>query len=312
MDGLRFVRGDYLRVRDGIFLPSATIAEQIWVHLVEHTPNSLQRYVPDLMKSDFFFGYDQEHSFFAIFISKGCRRQLPTWGSDKAFFKQYLEKGMKILEEGQECIEITGTPLANTYFQKLDFDPGPAIMCRFPFGYDENSKKEQLRLTFLAAQIVWAWAERERVALENSKIFLSHKGVNKPLVQRIDHALTMLNLRPWLDKHDLPVGDPLVRGVDQAFADCAAAVFFISGEYVDQGVIAQEIDRALHESALRPSGFKIIPLVLRQHGGADHNVPAPLQKLKWETVDDIDILPTILRSLPAPVQSLIKYAPVRG
>ena len=85
--------------------------------------------------------------------------------------------------------------------------------------------------------------------------------------------------RTWFDKDDLAAGDPLVRGVDDAFAYCSAAVFFISGDYVDAGVIGKEIDRAIHEAATRGGGFRIIPLVLAQHGGTDDRVPAPLKTL---------------------------------
>ena len=232
---------------------------------------------------------------------------LPTWGSKKDFFSPHIAQGLSFIDEGQDCLEITGQRLSNEVFSTFDFSPGIGLIGRFPSGYDAESKAEQLRLTNFAAELIWAWAERERQKVESARIFLSHKGVNKPLVEKIDAALCNLNLRPWLDKHDLPVGEPLVRGVDDAFSNCCAAVFFVSSDFVDAGVIGQEIDLALHENALRPEGFKVIPLVLRQHGGLDAHVPTPLKKLKWETVDDIDILPTILKALPASVQTTIKY-----
>lgn len=152
------------------------------------------------------------------------------------------------------------------------------------------------------------WAEGRRLQVENSRIFLSHKGVNKPFVEKVDAALRLLGLKTWFDKDDLAAGDTLVRGVDNAFAGCAAAVFFISGDYVDAGVIANEIDRAIHEAAIRDVGFRIIPLVLKQHGGTDERVPAPLTTLVWKTVDDIEVLPVILRSLPPEVQAMVSYS----
>ncbi len=100
-----------------------------------------------------------------------------------------------------------------------------------------------------------------------------------------------------------------MRGVDNAFAGCAAAVFFISSDYVDSGVIKKEIDRAIHEAAMRNDSFRIIQLVLSQHGGRDEHVPAPLRTLVWKTVDDLDIIPTILRALPISVQGQIRYFP---
>jgi hypothetical protein len=41
--------------------------------------------------------------------------------------------------------------------------------------------------------------------------------------------------------------DSLLRGVDNAFTECSAAVFFLSGQFVDNGVIRREVDRAIRE-----------------------------------------------------------------
>ena len=110
-------------------------------------------------------------------------------------------------------------------------------------------------------------------------------------------------------RDDLAAGDALVRGVDNAFVGCSAAVFFLSGQFADAGVIQREIDRAIHEQAMRPDGFRIIPIVLAQHDGSDDKVPAPLKTLVWKTVDDIDVVPTILKALPESVKAQIKYTP---
>lgn len=307
MEGLRFVRGDHLSVGEGVFLPSAAIPELIWKHLTEKTPKHLRPYTPDLLATDFFYVYDESVSLFAIFISPIASHSLPTWGSQKDFFSQHIANGISFIDDGKDCIEITGQRLANEVFAAFEFKPGVALVGRFPSGYQPETKLEQSRLAYCAAEVIWSWADRERAKVENSRIFLSHKGVDKPLIEKIDTALRTLNLKPWLDKHDLPVGAPLVRGVDEAFANCCAAVFFVSGNFIDAGVIGQEVDRALHENALRPDGFKIIPLVLLQHGGSDDQVPKQLNKLKWESVNDIEVLPAILKALPPSVQAMIKY-----
>jgi hypothetical protein len=311
MIGLRFVRGEHLSVAEGVFLPSAAIPELIWKHLAESTAKPLRPFTPDPLKSDFIYFYDTKAAIFAFFLSPRTSAALPTWGARSDFFQEYHAAGITFLAEGQDCTEITGSRLANDVFAAFDFEPGPALVGRFPSGYGEEVEKEQLRMARAAAGVIWSWAERERLAVEESGIFLSHRGIDKPLVEKIDQSLRMLNLKSWLDKHDLPVGVPLVRGVDAAFGGCSAAVFFISGEYQDEGVIAAEVDRAIHESALRPDGFKIIPLVLQQHGGTDANVPAPLRKLRWETVQDVDIMPTIIRSLPPRVQATIRFVSQR-
>lgn len=309
MDGLRFVRGDHLSVGEGVYLPSADIVGLIWKHLTEATPKALRAYTPDLLKSDFFYIYDEAHSLYGLFASVGSSASLPTWGSQKDFFGPHIAKGISFLADDCDCLEITGQRLANEVFAAHDFAPGPALIGRYPSGFDEATKAEQRRLTKCAAEVIWKWAERERLAVETSRIFLSHRGVNKALVEKIEHALRDLGLRPWFDKYDLGVGEALVRSVDNAFSECSAAVFFISGDYVDAGVIGNEIERAVHERAIRSEQFKIIPLVLSQHGGDDTRVPKPLETLKWETVADIDILPTILRSLPPSVQSQIRWHP---
>lgn len=60
---------------------------------------------------------------------------------------------------------------------------------------------------------------------------------------------------------------------------------------------------------MRVDGFRVIPIVLAQHGGSDDRVPNPLKTLDWKTVKDIDIVPTILRALPDSVKAQIKYNP---
>ena len=37
---------------------------------------------------------------------------------------------------------------------------------------------------------------------------------------------------------------------------------FLAGQFADAGVIQREIDRAIHEQAMRANGFRIIPIVL--------------------------------------------------
>jgi hypothetical protein len=183
----------------------------------------------------------------------------------------------------------------------------------YPAGtYTEDAKATKATAARAVADLIVTWATRRRESMENSRIFLSHKGVNKPFVEEIDKALRLLSLKTWFDRDDLNAGDTLVRGIDQAFTHCAAAVFFISREYVDAGIIGKEIDRAIHESATRGDGFRVIPLVLRQHGGSDQHVPAPFKTLVWKTVDDVQVVPTILKALPPVVQSQVAYATQKG
>ena len=77
--------------------------------------------------------------------------------------------------------------------------------------------------------------------MKNSRIFLSPKGANRPLIDKVDQALRLLGLKTWFDRDDLNACDTLVRGVDNALAECSAAVFFLSGQFADEGVIQCEI-----------------------------------------------------------------------
>ena len=100
-----------------------------------------------------------------------------------------------------------------------------------------------------------------------------------------------------------------MRGVDNALAECSAAVFFLSGQFADEGVIQREINRAIYEQTMRTERFEVIPIVLAQHESSNDRAPAPLNMLVWKTVDDIEIVPTILRAHPESAKAQVKYTP---
>jgi len=206
--------------------------------------------------------------------------------------------------------DISEVRTTKEMFAAMQFAEGFAAAGAFPAEtYDEDAKAKKQVAGPTIAQLMITWAQQRRKAMENSRIFLSHKGANKPLIDKVDQALRLLGLKTWFDRDDLAAGDTLVRGVDDAFSQCAAAVFFLSGQFADAGVIKREIDRAIHEQTMRADGFKIIPIVLTQHGGSDDRVPAPMRLLVWKSVDDIDIVPTILKALPDSMKAQIRYTP---
>lgn len=311
MDGQTFLK-EHISIGGQLFLPYAALPESMWEKLAVRTPLHLKVFTPDLLNNDFFLLFEKETGLYWLITSLQSRQSLPRRGvSFDGLQKLGLPAALEQLPKPEECVDISANPVAIALAADLHFKPGPAIMGRFPMGHDQQSKESQRDASEAATATILNWAEREWNTLENSRIFLSHKGVNKPLVEKIDAALRQIGLKTWLDKYDLPVGEALVRNVDDAFASCRAAVFFITGDYVDAGVIRLEIDRARNDSITRSTPLKIIPLVLRQYGGTDANVPEPLRILKWETVDDIDILPTIIRSIPSDLQSMIKYTVTR-
>jgi hypothetical protein len=309
VEGLQFVRESHLSIAEGCYLPRADLLGHLDARLHElvFQHPELKPYVPNLVEVDLFASWDEDK--FLLLISPEKRAQLPARGVETKHLPMQRQAGRDVFRDLIGFVDISGSESAKQTFAQLGFAPGFAAMGTYPAGsYTDEAKIAKADAANAIAALIMSWAEARRRTMETSRIFLSHKGINKPLVEEIDRALRLLNLKTWFDRDDLNAGDTLVRGIDQAFAGCSAAVFFISNEYVDAGVIRKEIDRALYEAAIRVDSFRIIPLVLRQHGGSDANVPAPLQTLVWKTVDDVQIVPTILKALPVHVQAQIAYA----
>ena len=310
MDGLDFVRGDHLSIAEGCFLPRADLLGLIQARLHELVFKypELKNYVPNMMDVDLYFTWDGDK--FMLLISPEKRGHLPARGMETKHLPKLRAEGRDVLGCIEDVVDISELQTTKEMFRAMQFTEGFGAAGIFPAAtYDDTSKATKNGAGLAVAQLLIAWAQKRRHAMENSRIFLSHKGANKPLIDKVDQTLRLLGLKTWFDRDDLAAGDPLVRGVDNAFAECCAAVFFLSGQFADAGVIQREIDRAIHEQAMRADGFRVIPIVLAQHGGYDDKVPAPLKTLVWKTVNDIDILPTILKALPESVKAQIKYTP---
>lgn len=308
MEGIQFVVGDHMRIADGIFLPRAELLGYLSnsLHGVVHQHPELKLYLPNLLAVDVFVAWDGDT--FVLFISTEARAHIPTRGMQDKILHLQAEADGDVSRALSGFSDISDRPFVLHAFKQFGFTPGFAAVGTFPAkAYDSNSKVLKEGAGQALAELMQAWAGRRQLQMERSRIFLSHKGVNKPFIAKVDSALRMIGLRTWFDQDDLPAGDVLVRGVDNAFEGCSAAVFFISGDFADASFIAREIDRALHECTVRPDSFRIIPLVLAQHGGTDERMPKPLQTLVWKTVDDVDVVPTILRSLPSDVQNMVRY-----
>ena len=309
MEGLQFVRETHLSIAEGCYLPRADLLGHVQARLHElvFQHPGLKPYVPNLIEVDLIVSWDEDK--FLLLVSPERRGQLPARGMETKHLPMQRESGRDVFRNLHGFVDVSTSESAKQSFAQLGFAPGFAAMGTYPAGsYTNEAKIDKVAAANAVAALIQSWAEARRHTMETSRIFLSHKGINKPLVEEIDRALRLLNLKTWFDRDDLNAGDTLVRGVDQAFSGCSAAVFFISREYVDAGVIRKEIDRALHEATTRGDSFRIIPLVLRQHGGSDDHVPAPLQTLVWKTVDDVQIVPTILKGLPVHMQAQIAYA----
>jgi hypothetical protein len=309
MDGLGFVRGDHLSIADGCYLPYADLLGLVQARLHELVFNDpdVKGYIPSLLDVDIFVTWEGEK--FMLFISPEKRAHLPVRGMETKHLEKLRSEGIFTLQQMPPGYhDISDTDFIKSLFKEMKFAEGFAAIGTFPAEiYDDDSKAKKHAASVAVAELIMNWSKKRRHIVENSRIFLSHKGANKPLIEKVDQALRLLGLKTWFDRDDLAAGDSLLRGVDNAFAECSAAVFFLSGQFADNGVIQREVDRAIHEQAMRATGFRVIPIVLAQHGGSDERVPNPLRTLVWKTVDDIDIVPTILKALPDFVKKQIKY-----
>jgi hypothetical protein len=134
---------------------------------------------------------------------------------------------------------------------------------------------------------------------QRSRIFLSHRGANKPLVDRFHHVLKELGFDPWLDREDIVAGDALHRELLAGMQASCAAVFFITPEFRDETYLAYEINLAMAEQTARSDRFRIISLALADTTGARGRVPLILQSLVYMKPDsELEALREILRALP--------------
>ena len=128
-----------------------------------------------------------------------------------------------------------------------------------------------------------------------TRIFLSHKSVDKPLVYRYYHALKEAGFDPWLDEPDMPAGANLEREVFKGFAESCAAVFFISENFKDEKYLAAEVDYAVMQKRNKDKKFAII--TLRYSGAAP--VPDLLTPYIYKNVaNDLEGFYELLRALP--------------
>ena len=136
------------------------------------------------------------------------------------------------------------------------------------------------------------------------KIFLSHKGSDKPLVRRYKETLRLLGFDPWLDEDAMIAGVDLERGLLDGFAKSCAAVFFVTPSFKDEKYLATEVDYAIAEKRKKNDRFGIITLVF-SNGTDKGTVPELLHRFVWkEPKSDLEALQEIIRALPICVGSV--------
>jgi len=136
----------------------------------------------------------------------------------------------------------------------------------------------------------------ERIPVEGTtRIFLSHKSVDKDIVRRYYDALNSLGFSPWLDETDLPAGQKLERGILKGFEESCAAVFFITENFADEDYLASEVDYARMQKRAKGDKFTIITLC---YPGANE-VPGLLKPFVYKTVsNDLEGFNEVVRALP--------------
>ncbi len=128
-----------------------------------------------------------------------------------------------------------------------------------------------------------------------SKIFLSHKSTDKPLVYRYHNALKEIGFSPWLDESIMAAGANLEREILKGFQESCAAIFFITVDFKDERYLAAEIDYAVMQKRQKGNKFSII--TLRYSDAA--SVPDLLKPYIYKEINnDLEGLYEVLRALP--------------
>lgn len=238
-----------------------------------------------------------EHGFALHFTLSG---KYPDSRVHKVFAK-YLEdkKVAWIVPRRHTCeIDLDGARAALPRFLSADWIHGRAQI--------EPEIHEKVREGLIGLQpetgIILRLSREEVVLSQQSRIFLSHKRVNKAMVQRFYDVLNTLGFEPWLDDEDMVAGENLHRGMQAGMHSSCAAVFFITPEFLDEKYLRHEIDLAMREKTERGDRFSIITLSLANERGERGNVPDILRAYIFkEPATELEALREILRALPVRV-----------
>ena len=142
----------------------------------------------------------------------------------------------------------------------------------------------------------------EYILNSSAKLFLSHKGADKPRVRGFSTVLKELGFDAWLDEDAMSAGTELHRGILQGFKDSCAAVFFITPNFKDEAYLRTEVNYAVQQKNEKSDRFAIITLVFHDEQGNKGVVPELLETYVWkEPSSDLEAFTEILRALPITV-----------
>ncbi|MEA1831727.1 toll/interleukin-1 receptor domain-containing protein [Methylobacterium durans] len=138
------------------------------------------------------------------------------------------------------------------------------------------------------------------MGLTPMKIFLSHKGTDKPLVRDFEKTLRLLGFDPWLDEDAMSAGVELERALVKGFEDSCAVVFFVTKNYVDENFLASEVNYAIAQKRKKGDKFSIITLAF--DGAGSDNISTLLHQYVWKTpATHLEALREIIKALPVKV-----------
>jgi len=139
------------------------------------------------------------------------------------------------------------------------------------------------------------------LGLTPMKIFLSHKGIDKPKVREYKEVLSLLGFDIWLDEDAMSAGAELERELLQGFKDSCAAIFFVTPNYLDEQYLSTEVNYAIQEKRAKGKEFSLIVLVMEENGKKG-DVPELLKQYVWkEPRNDLEALNEMIKALPVQV-----------
>lgn len=142
--------------------------------------------------------------------------------------------------------------------------------------------------------------EMGMAATDATKVFLSHKGIDKEKVADFKSTLQLLGYDPWLDEDAMPAGTPLERGLLQGMNDSCGVLFFITPpSFRDEGYLKTEVDYAIQEKRQKGERFAIITLQFVDGDGNMGQIPELLKMYVWKKPKtSLEALREIVRALP--------------
>ncbi len=141
--------------------------------------------------------------------------------------------------------------------------------------------------------------EFDMAASESTKVFLSHKGVDKQMVSDFKKCLEEIGYAPWLDDDAMPAGTSLERGLLKGMQDSCGVVFFLTPSFKDEGYLETEVNYAIQQKREKGERFRIISLQFVGDGSAVGDIPELLKGYVWKKPQtQLEALREIIRALP--------------